>query len=295
MIWWLIVGIIGGIIGVANKILSNLRTTAAKERQRWANEHQIVETQIQQYEQQIQQKLQEAQYTIDFHVLTNLHFESMKIANHAYGLLKDSRVALDAIGNAIVETAKEKNRLIAEKRSIFFNPSKERALEQEITALVDLNRHLNPDKDQIKAQRNHFNTQVKEFNSRTHTLKLAIRDRCGEKGQDWYRRLEERTNIHEENKTRLAAGLPPLAIPEKPRALPKPKSAPRVIPKVRGTVKWFDAQKGFGFITPDDRQQDVHINQKNLSGISSLAQNERVEFERMSGDRGPWARNLKRI
>lgn len=295
MIWWLVVGIIGGIIGIANKILSSLRSSAAKERQRWENEHRVVENQIQQYEAEIQQKLREAQYTVDFHVLANLHFESMKIADHAYGLLKDSRVALEAIGNAIVETAKEKNRLIAEKRSIFFNPRKERELEEEISALVDLSNHLFPDKNQLKAQRDHFHSQVQEFNSRTHTLKLAIRDRCGEKGQDWYNRLEARTSINQQNRVRAASGLPLLAMPESTKAPQKPKPAPRVVPKIKGTVKWFDSSKGFGFITPDDRQPDVHVNQKNLSGVSSLNQNDRVEFERMTGDRGPWARNVKRI
>lgn len=294
MIWWLVAGIIGGIIGIANSILNSLRNKAARERQRWANEHEVVERQIQNYDQQIQYKLQEAQYTVDYHVLTNLHFESMKIADHAYGLLKDSRVALDAIGMAIVEAGKEKNRLIAQKRASW-NPFKANDLEQEISALIELSRQLYPDKDQLKAQRDNFYNQVQQFNSRTHTLKLAIRDRCGDKGRDWYNRLEARTSINQQNRTRAAAGLPLLAMPENTKAPKKPKPAPQVIPKVRGTVKWFDSKKGFGYITPDDRQPDVHVNQKNLSGISSLNQNDRVEFERMTGDRGPWARNVKRI
>ena len=283
MNWWLIVnGIMGG---VADVILNHLQSTAAKERQRWENEYKVVETQI-------QQKLQEDQYTVDFQVLANWYFESMKIADHAHGLLEDSRIALKAIGEAIVETAKEKNRLIAEKRSIFFDQSRANALEQEISALIDLNNHLIPDKDQIKSQRDHFHSQVQEFNSRTHTLKLAIRDRCGEKGQDWYNRLEARTSINQQNRVRVASGLPLLAMPESTKA---PKPAPRAISKVRGTVKWFDSSKGFGFITPDDRQPDVHVNQKNLSGVSSLNQNDKVEFERITGNRGPWARNVKRI
>lgn len=295
MIWWLIAGVIGGVIGVANAILKRLRNTAAKERQRWATEYQVVERQVQQYDQQIQRKLQEAQYTLDFQVLTNLHFESMKIADHAYGLLKDSRIALDAIGDAIVETAKEKNRLIAEKRSIFFNPGRARALEQEISALVDLNHHLIPDKDQIKAQRDNFYHQVKQFNSRTHTLKLAIRDRCGEKGRDWYNRLETRIVINQQNRALAAAGLPLLPMPESTKSPQQAKSAQLVIPKTRGTVKWFDSNKGFGYIIPDDKQQDVYINKKCLVGCSSLNQNDRVEFERMADVKGPWARNAKRI
>jgi len=285
MNWWLIAN---GIIGIADVILNHLQATAAQERQRWENEYKVVETQI-------QQKLQEDQYTVDFQVLTNLHFESMKIAGHAHGLLEDSRIALKAIGEAIVETAKEKNRLIAEKRSISFNQSRANALEQEINALIGLNNHLIPDKDQIKIQRDHFESQVTEFNSRTHTLKLAIRDRCGEKGQDWYKRLEARRSINQLNRDRAAEGLPLLPMPESTKSPRKPKQTPRVFPKIRGTVKWFDPSKGFGFIIPDDRRPDVHVNKKNLSGIYSLQQDDRVEFERMIGNRGPWARNVKRI
>ncbi|GAB1472085.1 hypothetical protein MASR2M66_29630 [Chloroflexota bacterium] len=293
MIWWLVAGVIG-VIGIAHKVLSDLRSTASKERQRWENEHQVVEKQVEKYDQQIQVQIQKAQEIVDFHVLANLHFESMKIADHAYELLKDSRVALDAIGNAIVAAGKAKRVLIFEKR-ISYSIFRKMELEQEISALVNLSDHLFPDKNRLKAQRDHFYTQVQEFNAKTHSLKLAIRDRCGEQGKDWYNRLEARTSVNQENRKRIAAGLPPLAMPESTKAPRKPKPAALPKPKVRGTVKWFDSKKGFGYITPDDRQPDVHVNQKNLSGISSLNQNDRVEFERMTGDRGPWARNVKRI
>ena len=120
MIWWLVAGVLG-VLGIANAILSRLRKTAEKERWRWENEHRQVERQIQEYDRQIQYKLRDAQYTVDFQILTNLHFESMKVADHAYRLLQDSRVSLDAIGNAIVEAGKEKNKLIAQKRNTW-NP-----------------------------------------------------------------------------------------------------------------------------------------------------------------------------
>lgn len=285
MIWWLIAGVIGGAIGIANKILGNLKRKAAKERQRWENEYRTVERQVQQYDRQIQQKLREAQHTVDFHKLTNLHFESMKVADHAYSLLKDARVATDAIGMAIVEAAKEKNRLIAQKRSTsMWNQGRKNELEQEISALQQLGSQLYPDKDQLVKQRNDFYAQVKEFNARTHSLKLAINDRCGEQGRNWYKRLEVRT----ENRRRKASGQRLLVEPKKYNARPKPK-------KTRGTVKWFNTQKGFGFIAPDDGSKDVHVNKKNLKGMSSLQQNQRVEFEKMRGDRGPWARNVKSI
>jgi hypothetical protein len=45
----------------------------------------------------------------------------------------------------------------------------------------------------MKQQRDHLLSEVRKFNAQTHALKIAIRDRCGYEGADWYARLEERT------------------------------------------------------------------------------------------------------
>jgi CspA family cold shock protein len=265
MIWWLVVAAIGGVLGIANAILNRLRQTAAVERQRWRNEYQQLEREVVRYEQQIAQKVREAQYTVDFHQLTQLHYESMKTADHAYRLLSDARVALDAIGVAIRDAGREKNRLIAEKRRTF-SPFKKSQLEQEISALIELRRQLFPDKDQLKAQRNRFHEQVKRLNAQTHALKNAIRDRCGPQGQDWYRRSEERTR-------RKKLGLPPKAGEA----------------RARGRVKWYDRNRGYGFIAPNDGGQDVHVGRKNLRGVRSLEAGDTVEFSIRYGKKGPWA------
>ena len=51
-----------------------------------------------------------------------------------------------------------------------------------------------------------------------------------------------------------------------------------------GTVKWFNAQKGFGFIAPDDGGSDafVHISAVERSGIGSLNEGQKVEYELVS-------------
>ena len=58
-----------------------------------------------------------------------------------------------------------------------------------------------------------------------------------------------------------------------------------------GTVKWFNAEKGFGFITPDDGSTDVfvHYSVVDIQGYKSLADGQKVEFEFEEGPKGPQA------
>jgi cold shock CspA family protein len=62
----------------------------------------------------------------------------------------------------------------------------------------------------------------------------------------------------------------------------------------QGTVKWFNADKGFGFIEPDDGGPDlfVHFSAITSGGYRSLEEGQRVEFESRPGDRGPQADNV---
>ncbi|MDQ2623620.1 MAG: cold-shock protein [Actinomycetota bacterium] len=61
-----------------------------------------------------------------------------------------------------------------------------------------------------------------------------------------------------------------------------------------GTVKWFNAEKGFGFIAPDDGGADVfaHYSAITTSGYRSLEENQKVEFEVTQGPKGPQAENI---
>jgi CspA family cold shock protein len=65
----------------------------------------------------------------------------------------------------------------------------------------------------------------------------------------------------------------------------------------QGTVKWFNGEKGYGFITPDDQAPDVfvHFSAIQATGYRTLEENQRVEFEITQGQKGPQAANVRPI
>ena len=65
----------------------------------------------------------------------------------------------------------------------------------------------------------------------------------------------------------------------------------------QGTVKWFNSEKGFGFITPDDGSKDlfVHFSAISSQGFRTLAEGQRVEFDVENGPKGPSATNVTTV
>jgi CspA family cold shock protein len=66
---------------------------------------------------------------------------------------------------------------------------------------------------------------------------------------------------------------------------------------IKGTVKWFNNEKGFGFITREDGGKDCFVHHTAIQGegYKSLNEGDRVEFDETQGPKGPAAANVVRI
>ncbi len=64
-----------------------------------------------------------------------------------------------------------------------------------------------------------------------------------------------------------------------------------------GTVKWFNPEKGFGFITPEDGSADVFVHFSAITGegYRNLEENQKVEYDVTQGQKGPQAANVRGV
>ncbi|MBI3565900.1 MAG: cold shock domain-containing protein [Elusimicrobia bacterium] len=66
---------------------------------------------------------------------------------------------------------------------------------------------------------------------------------------------------------------------------------------MQGKVKWFNDQKGYGFITPDDGTPDVFVHHSVIqgNGFRTLSENQTVQFDLLQTDKGPKAANVVKL
>jgi len=65
----------------------------------------------------------------------------------------------------------------------------------------------------------------------------------------------------------------------------------------RGTVKWFNDAKGYGFITPEDGSKDLFVHHSAIQGegFKSLKEGDAVEYDPEKGQKGPQAANVRKV
>ncbi|SFI14854.1 cold-shock DNA-binding protein family [Tindallia magadiensis] len=64
----------------------------------------------------------------------------------------------------------------------------------------------------------------------------------------------------------------------------------------KGTVKWFNAEKGYGFISRENGEDVfVHFSAISMDGFKTLDEGQEVEFEIVEGDKGPQATNVSKV
>jgi cold shock protein len=68
------------------------------------------------------------------------------------------------------------------------------------------------------------------------------------------------------------------------------------VSKSKGTIKFFNSQKGFGFITPDNGGKEIFVHMSNIAGnVKSLQEGQKVEYVEGQGRKGPEATDVTLI
>ena len=194
--WWLAPA---AIIGVATAIYKICDDDAKEARREWEQKREEVKRTVHEHRAHIERHLSKAQTSYDFHVLTDMHYSSHRVGQHAYKSLQDAKKSLDVMGQMLVQ-AKSKRNDLKRELSKAQRPQERAVLREEIKLLNELRTSIFPDKDAVKSQRDELLAELRSMNQRTRELKLMIRDRCGERGRDWYRSLEARSNKRREKR-----------------------------------------------------------------------------------------------
>ena len=173
--WWAL-RVISGIFGAAQDILDALRKEAAKERKQWEDDYKERETAILKMQKNIDAELKKRK--MDVNQLRKLHRTSAELADHTHKNLEGARKTLEAMGNAIVNTAVRRKELEDRKR---LAPVREReAIEKEIQSLHKLrDAVLTPDKDKVKGERDQLLAKVRMLNMQTGQLRDQIKSLGG--------------------------------------------------------------------------------------------------------------------
>ncbi len=189
--WWLIpVG-----IGVGLKLLYDAVSEEEYEaRKRWENKREEVERSIEEHQANIKAHIQQAKNSYDFHFLIDLHYSSSQVANSAYQLLDDARSSFSGMSKMLKKSKEQREALQHDLEEAKKNKDRKKIHEtiEQLKMINNLRKSVFDDRDKVKEQKDKFLAEVQRLNNQTRKLKEFIRDRCGDGGREWYKRLEAR-------------------------------------------------------------------------------------------------------
>jgi len=193
---WFIVPILA--VGAGLAYLYNSVTEEEKQAEAsWKRKRQEVERTLDEHNRNIRNYLESRRNMYEYHEMVDYHYSSVQIANVAYDLMNNSKTSLRGINNLIVKTNKYRNDLQKQIEIAKAEGNKKTLFEkiEEIKVVNTIRKTQFEERDTIKKQTEDFYEKVKELNMQTSDIKNKIKLNCGQRGCDWYERLEMRKQL----------------------------------------------------------------------------------------------------
>lgn len=193
---WFIVPILA--VGAGLAYLYNSVTEEEKQAEvYWKKKRQEVERTLDEHNRNIRNYLESNRSMYEYHEMVDYHYSSVQIANVAYDLMNNSKASFRGINNLITKTNKHRKDLQKQIEVAKIEGNKKVLFEkiEEIKVVNAIRKTQFEEREAIKMQTEDFYEKVKELNIQTSDIKNKIKLNCGQKGHDWYERLEMRKRL----------------------------------------------------------------------------------------------------
>ncbi len=193
---WFLIPVAAVAFGLAF-LYENVTEEEKRASQSWKEKRNELERTIDDHERKIRNYLRSRTERLNYQEMIDYHYSSVQVANAAYKLMKDSQVALLGLNNLIHKTNSHKNNL-QQKIVLAKEENKKQILGEyvkEINIIRALRTQQFEERDVLKQQTIEFSKKLRELNIQTSGIKEKIRISCGQRGRDWYDRLENRKRL----------------------------------------------------------------------------------------------------
>ena len=191
---WVLIG-----YGIYKLLSQEIKEKVLKEEEKL--EEEIAEFRVRYTESKIEldRRIQDAKQTINYQNCIDAHYQSVTTSNIAYEILdREQRLksiyykGIKNIDTKITDTKRERDRY---KPHTYEREEKHKEMQSGIDLKNAILGHLKNHSERAKG----ILSDVKELNNKTRDLKFLIKDNFGQKGLEWFNRLEERTNSRKQN------------------------------------------------------------------------------------------------